>query len=235
VKTVSLYGRKAAGRLAVVDDGDYDLVMAHRWSLQESHGNLYAITNIPREGGGGYRSMLMHKLITGWPVTDHKNHNGLDNRRHNLRPATGSQNMANMRPHAKPTSSRYKGVGRHKVTGKWAAYIGVNGRRSHLGLFVSEVDAALAYDAAALAAWGEFAYLNFPESPALTAPSPAALDRPEPRICAECHSQIPTTRQASARYCSKRCGWTAHNRSKGVECALVERAAGEPKPGASAA
>jgi hypothetical protein len=102
--------------------------------------------------------MPMHKLITGWPQTDHINHDGLDNRRGNLRPVTTIQNQQNRRPRA-IASSKYKGVCRHRDR-KWLARICINGTQYHLGLFVTEEDAALAYNAAALEAFGEYAYLN---------------------------------------------------------------------------
>ncbi len=166
MRTVPLGGKNAAGRVALVDVGDYDLVMTHNWYviLKKQPGRRdsgpYAVASVPC---GPYRqaAILMHKLITGYPRTDHINHDGLDNRRANLRPVTGSQNSANAR-HQQGCTSRYKGVSWHRATLKWAAYIGVRGQQHHLGLFAAEEDAARAYDAVALAAWGEYACLNFP-------------------------------------------------------------------------
>lgn len=173
MKTVPLHGKIAAGRVARVDDGDYDLVMQYRWHVIErvrpgrrTHGP-YAAAGI--WDGERNRHILMHKLLTGYPQTDHRNHDGLDNQRHNLRPATDPQNHANERkPLAyggKPTSSRFKGVCWSKRERKWQARIRVgNGKRLDLGMFKSEIDAARAYDEAALTAHGEYAYLNFPQA-----------------------------------------------------------------------
>lgn len=105
----------------------------------------------------------MHRLLVGAErgiEVDHKNRDGLDCRRENLRVATRSQNASNS-PSIGGTS-KYKGVNWHRARGKWAAYIKHNMVRKYLGLFLSEQDAACAYDAAAIRMHGEFAYLNFP-------------------------------------------------------------------------
>lgn len=103
----------------------------------------------------------MHTLLTGWPLVDHRDGDGLNNRMDNLRPATCAQNSANQ---ARPVSntSGYKGVSWRKRDRRWYAYIKVNGKQCHLGSYATAQDAAHAYDAAAIAAWGEYARPNFP-------------------------------------------------------------------------
>ena len=168
MKTVPLHGKTARGRVALVDDEDYELVSQYRWFVLEqirngrTHGP-YAIANTGH-GRRNQRPVLMHKFLTGWPQTDHRNHDGLDNRRSNLRPATNGQNHANERP-STGFSSAYKGVHWARRERGWVARIRVgNGKRLHVGTFKSEIDAARAYDVAALAAWGEYACLNFPQA-----------------------------------------------------------------------
>jgi hypothetical protein len=91
---------------------------------------------------------------------DHINRRKLDCRRANLRTASSSQNSANRRPWT--GSSPFKGV--HRFRDKWRAKIQVDGAQRHLGVFDSAEAAARAYDAAAVEAFGEFAWLNFPRA-----------------------------------------------------------------------
>lgn len=100
----------------------------------------------------------MHMMLTGWRETDHRNGNGLDNRRKNLRPCTHAQNCRNAKPRS--VSSKYKGVGWSRVHNKWRARIRVDGILKSLGVFTEEAQAARAYDRAAAEYFGEFARLN---------------------------------------------------------------------------
>jgi len=103
----------------------------------------------------------MHNFITGWPYVDHRNGNGLDNRRQNLRQATHAQNLANQKLSSRNVSG-YKGVSRNRNLDRWTATISPAGRSVYLGSFDTPQDAARAYDAAAVEHYAEFARLNFP-------------------------------------------------------------------------
>lgn len=163
---IKLHGAKAMGRVALIDADDYDLVSPYRWRVREKmrpEGHTwgpYAVTMMPAKFPGS-TNYGMHSLITGWPLVDHVNGNGLDNRRENLRQATIAQNRHNSRPQA-GSSSRFKGVCWDRGVRKWRAAIKVDGKQRYLGIYTSEEDAARAYDAAAREAFGEYAYLNFP-------------------------------------------------------------------------
>ena len=105
----------------------------------------------------------MHRLIIDVPedmFVDHINHNGLDNRKANLRPPTPTDNARYARYPKINTSSEYRGVWYNKQTKKWRANIFVNRKRKHLGYFKNEIDAAHAYDEAAKLYYGDFAILN---------------------------------------------------------------------------
>lgn len=163
MKIIPLRGEKAAGRVALVDDEDWPVAAGLPWYAleQERKGRItgpYAFTPI-RLSDGRQTSLYMHKLITGWPMTDHIDHDGLNNQRYNLRPATRAQNQQNQRLQP-PASSRYKGVSRARGARKWRAAIGINGKHCYLGLFASEEEAAIAYNVAAIQAYGHYACLN---------------------------------------------------------------------------
>ena len=149
------------GYESVVDDADYELVMAvGPWCAAVRPRNVYAARCI-RCADDRWSTQLLHTFLTGWPETDHRDHDGLNNRRENLRPATRNQNNANHRLRLS-SASGFKGVTWHKRAGRWRAQITSEYRNIYLGLFGSAEEAARAYDVAALAMWGDFAHLNFP-------------------------------------------------------------------------
>lgn len=143
---------------ATVDGEDFDLVSRYKWSLLTGAKNhKYAIAYISDE------YLLMHRLIsgvTGKSVVDHKNGDGLDNRRKNLRICSHAQNIWSSRINdfSKKTS-RFKGVYLRK-NGKWRADIKIHGKKKCLGTFVEETAAAQSYDMAAMKYFGEFACTN---------------------------------------------------------------------------
>lgn len=143
------------GYVTVVDDCDAALVVASGpWNASDCGGLVYA-----RRWHRGTTQSL-HTMLTGWARVDHRNGDGLDNRRANLRPATHAENMAN-RGAPQNNTSGFKGVTAYR-TGRWRASITVAGRHQHLGYFDTPELAAAAYDSAALAAFGEYARLNLP-------------------------------------------------------------------------
>lgn len=164
MKTVPLGGAKAAGRVALVDDGDFDFVMGYRWHIQTTAtpGLFYVLTNVHVDGRRTSRKM--HTIITGWPITDHIDGDGLNNQRSNLRPATPGQNSRNSR-RRRDSRSQFKGVFHDpSFSRRYRAHIRRDGRLRDLGWFDDEISAALAYDTAARELFGEYARLNFPDA-----------------------------------------------------------------------
>lgn len=147
---------------ALVDDADYEAVMAAGpWHAVVSRRTVYAGRKI-RRSDGAQTGQGLHQFLTGWPLVDHRDGDGLNNQRSNLRAATHAQNAANMRPHNR-NKSGYKGVYSPRRGDRWRAGIWAEGRSRLLGYFDTAKDAALAYDAAAFVVWGEYAWLNFPD------------------------------------------------------------------------
>lgn len=145
------------GGEALIDDADAELVSGYAWYSFSVRRVEYVAA-----GWGGKR-IYLHRLIAqpekGQEV-DHINCDGLDNRRSNLRVCSHAQNLANQRHQERETHSRYKGVTYNKRHGKWMAQAKARKIHYNLGTFKSEDDAARAYNAFAVNAFGEFARLN---------------------------------------------------------------------------
>lgn len=150
------------GQVALVDDDDFDRLSQFSWYAQPHRGTFYAQRTIYSDGKR--RTIHMHHEVLGvqpYERIDHRNRNGLDNRKQNLRTATHSQNQWNRGPQAN-NASGFKGVYLDRCTGRWQAEIRFQRKRIHLGRFASPELAARAYDAKAIELHGQFAFVNFP-------------------------------------------------------------------------
>jgi hypothetical protein len=160
VIVIKLVRRDGTIHNCFINAEDYPLVKDHWWHARKHRKTYYAITNDRR--GDRWVGVRMHRLIRPDILgeVDHRNRNGLDNRRRNLRPASDSQSGAN-RVYRR-SSSGYIGVYWIPKIQKFYAVIRVHGKNLHLGCFSSAKSAARVRDRAVKKRHGAFAVLNFP-------------------------------------------------------------------------
>lgn len=167
------------GHNAIIDSKDYELVMkasgtypykkkvVSKWFAKDDRrGIVYAVCNI-RHSKNVFKKVRMHRLILG--VTDpkikvdHRDGNGLNNTRDNLRVSTTQQNLFNSRKYTSSRcTSKYKGVSYRAdmPNNPWLGYFNHKGKLHYLGAFKTEIEAASAYNVEASKLRGEFARLN---------------------------------------------------------------------------
>lgn len=145
------------GKVAIVDDIDYDNITRYKWQF-----NGYAYRTI--KAGNKRRSLRMHRFVMGEApvgmVTDHINGNKLDNRRNNLRFVTKSMNTMNYYAKSKKKNAKYRGVFCIEKDQLWDACGYYMYKSYHLGRFKSQEDAGIAYNDWATETIGEEAILN---------------------------------------------------------------------------
>lgn len=139
---------------ALVDDEDFDECMKYRWVKSKGYAKAYI---------GKRRYILIHRIIMHekkGEVIHHIDHNKLNNQKSNLRFCSHKENIRNQVKQKRNTSSKYKGVTFHKKLNKWQSSINVDKKYKYIGIFDLELDAAKAYNEAAIKYFGEFALLN---------------------------------------------------------------------------
>jgi hypothetical protein len=145
------------GYTAKVSDKDYARVNALKWHAVVMYRNdgsikaVYAVHTAPVISGK-QKQFFMHRFIraTDSRFIDHKDHDGLNNQRGNLRNANRAQNFHNARTSVKNTSG-FKGVSpvKGKISKPWRADIAFGGKQYFLGYFVTAKEAAQVHDKAA--------------------------------------------------------------------------------------
>jgi len=152
-----IYLKKDCTKYAVVDPEDYDrLCDMGYWYVS----NGYAITNI-KKADGKRTSLYMHHAVLDFKydpnvdaVVDHINGDKLNNCKYNLQKITQQENVIKQKKR-KDNTSGYRGVSWNKASGKWKAYIQVDGKQKHLGYFKELEDAVRAYKEAELKYYGK--------------------------------------------------------------------------------
>jgi hypothetical protein len=130
------------GMRSVIDDVDFLALSRYRWYTRKCRGLLYAGRTLPGSKGG---VVYMHRQIMGFPpMVDHRDGDGLNNQRSNLRVCTYSQNGRNRKQIN--GNSGLRGVRHRTNCDLWEAYIKVNGKFKHLGDFDTKREAAIAYN-----------------------------------------------------------------------------------------
>lgn len=143
------------GKVAIVDDEDFEALNKWKWHFTNTG---YAA----RRAWPSNKIVLMHRQLMDTPIgmdTDHRNSNGIDNRRENLRISTRQQNGMNKDRLARNTSG-FKGVFWRADKKLWLARVG----NVYAGKFKDKIEAARAYDKKAKELFGEFARLNFSDA-----------------------------------------------------------------------
>ena len=157
------------GQTALVDDADYGhLITGNKWrAFKSENGHTFYAVRTIRKADGRKTSQLMHRFLlrlrSPKRKADHKDNDGLNNQRHNLRRCSQSQNRMNSRK-TPGHSSKYKGVCWDKQTDSWIVQLKIKRKAIHIGRFKDEVLAAKAYDKEAKKRFKSFALLNFPQA-----------------------------------------------------------------------
>lgn len=151
------------GKVALVDDSDYEELNQHKWHASKYGRSYYALR---REYTPKRKNIYMHREVLGIrdspdKIPDHISGDGLDNQKKNLRICSHKENTRNSRL-SKNNTSGYKGVSWLKREKRWHSQIVVNRKLVYIGNYFCLMKAVRAYDEAATKYFGDFANLNFP-------------------------------------------------------------------------
>ena len=166
MKIIKLNSRKYPGHKVIVDDEDFEELSRYNWHPANSHDKkvAYAKGHIDGILIKMHRFILkIHEYDIKNKLIDHKDRNGLNNQKENLRICSISDNQHNSIKSKRGKISKYKCVGFNKKLQKYNAYITYYSKQIHLGYFDLEIDAALAYNKKATELFGEYACLNIIE------------------------------------------------------------------------
>jgi len=170
MKLIKLSSRKYPGYECIVDDEDFEALSKYNWHPQilPKNGTIYAISTLNGTTINGKKTTYrMHRFVMQLhghsiesKLIDHKDLNGLNNQKENIRICSHSQNGQNTKKCRVNKTAQYKGVCFKTGESKYYSTIHLNSKNIHLGSFDNEEDAARAYNNKAIELYGDFACLN---------------------------------------------------------------------------
>lgn len=138
----------------IVDDDVFEWASKKKWCIQDRGYTKYV------KSRAGYLHRIIMKVNNSRLVIDHLNGNGLDNRRENLRICSSAENAKNRHFRRIGCTSKYWGVYYKKNRNKYEAHIKHNGKMIYIGIFNTEIEAAMAYNSMAIQLRGGESHLN---------------------------------------------------------------------------
>jgi hypothetical protein len=162
MKTIEIISKKHGKHFLLIDDDDFEKVSKYKWCISKNDKKFYVLTNVTTNNK--QKKLYIHRYIMSKNnidnlLIDHINHNTLDNRKQNLRVVTPTQNCNNTSSRTGSTSV-FLGVSWYEREKHWRTQITVNKKASTVGTFKDEIEAAKAYNKAAIKHFGEYANLN---------------------------------------------------------------------------
>lgn len=169
-----VYPISCGRKRAYIDEKRLSDVSKHKW--YDTNNYVMCVANNPMTKTGR-KTIMLHRFLMGLCdgsgnkicdcecnyQVDHINRNALDNRVSNFRVCVQSLNNKNRTVNKNKKSSKYLGVTFDKskrLKKKWKAAVSHNGKQTHTPLFLTEKEAALAYNELAKKLHGEYANLN---------------------------------------------------------------------------
>lgn len=149
--------QNSSTKIALVDDEDFERLSKFEWFTYSDSVAPERFTQNRRHRTVTLSNEIMQQKGI---IFDHIDRNPFNNQKNNLRVATRSQNGANRVKFIGTYHSKYKGVSKHKRSGKWQAQIRFNLKGIYLGSFNTENEAAIAYNKKAIELFGDFAVTN---------------------------------------------------------------------------
>jgi len=159
MKTLTIYDKSIFWwQNLLIDDEDFEKVSKVSKSIRKDSGGRKSLRIYTNGSSISLTNFILN--LDKSVLIDHKDRNQFNNQKSNLRICNSQQNNFNKGP----ITGQYKGVSYNKENSKWKAQIMKTHKNYHIGYFNTEIEAAKAYDKKAKKLFGEFAYLNFPET-----------------------------------------------------------------------